>query len=110
MKQYVIDEIRAADHEKIKAYLDTEFGPAEMGGIYWIPIASEMLSELQRSHNACQPFFFALELELDRLSCELLIRTREHIQCDCINYATSSQHNWLVSIVDAVFEKLEIHT
>ena len=110
MKQYVIDEIRPADHEKIKAYLDAEFGPAEMGGIYWIPMASEMLSELQRSHKACQPFFFALDLEPDRLSCELLIRTREHIRCDCINYATDSQRNWLVSVVDAVFEKLEIHT
>lgn len=110
MKQYVIDEIRAADHEKIKAYLDAEFGPAKMGGIYWIPMATEMLSELQRSHKACQPFFFALDLEPDRLSCEFLIRTREHIRCDCINYATDSQRNWLVSVVDAVFEKMEIHT
>ena len=110
MKQYVIDEIKAADHEKIKAYLDAEFGPAEMGGIYWIPMAEEMLSEAQRAHKACQPFFFALDLELDRLSCEFLIRTRERIRCDCINYATDSQRNWLVGMVDAVFEKLEIHT
>jgi len=110
MKQYVVDEIRAADHEKLKAYLDAEFGPAEMGGIYWIAIAKEMLSEVQRAHKACQPFFFALELEPDRLSCELLIRTRHRIRCDCIDYATESQRNWLFNVVDAVFEKLEIHT
>ncbi len=110
MKQYVVDEIRAADHEKLKAYLDTEFGPAEMGGIYWIAMVKKMLSEVQRAHKACQPFFFALELEPDRLSCELLIRTRHRIRCDCIDYATESQRNWLFSVVDAVFEKLEIHT
>ena len=110
MKQYVVDEIRAADHEKIKVYLDAEFGPAEMGGLYWIPIAAEMLSEVQKAHQSCQPFFFALDLEPDRLSCELLIRTRGRIRCDCINYATEFQRNWLISVVDAVFEKLEIHT
>ena len=110
MKQYVIDEIRAADHEKIKAYLDAEFGPAEMGGIYWIPLPKEVLNEVQRAHKPCQPFFVALDLEPERLSCELLIRTRNRIRCDCISYATESQRNWLIGVVDAVFEKLEIHT
>ena len=110
MKQYVVDEIRPADYEKIKAYLDTEFGPAEMGGIYWIPVAREILNRVQRAHQTCQSFFFALDLEPERLSCELLIRTRRRIRCDCINYATEAQRNWLISVVDAVFEKLESHT
>ena len=110
MKQYVIDEIRAADHEKIKAYLDAEFGPAEMGGIYWIQVPEEKLSELQAAHKPCHPFFFALDLEPERLACELLIRTRTRIRCDCISYAAESQRNWLISVVDAMFEKLEIHT
>jgi len=110
MKQYVIDEIRPADHDKLKAYLEAEFGPAEMGGIYWIPVPEQMLNEVQLSHKPCQPFFSALDLEPERLACELLIRTRNRIRCDCISYATESQRNWLISVVDAVFEKLEIHT
>ena len=110
MKQYAIDEIRAADYEKIKVYLDTEVGPAEMGGIYWIPVPEEMLNEVQMAHKSCRPFFFALDLEPERLSCELLIRTRCRIRCDCISYATESQRNWLINVVDAVFEKLEIYT
>ena len=32
MKQYVIDELRPADHKKIKAYLDENFGPSEEKG------------------------------------------------------------------------------
>ena len=110
MKQYVVDEIRAADHDKIKAYLDAEFGPAEMESIYWVPVAEEVLNEVQIAHKSCQPFFFALDLSPERLSCELLIRTRSRIRCDCISYATESQRNWLINVVDAVFEKLEIHT
>lgn len=110
MKQYVIDEIRSADHEKIKSYLDAEFGPAEMGSIYWIAVPEEVLNEVQIAHKPCQPFFFALDLEPERLSCELLIRTRRHVRCDCISYATESQRNWLISVLDAVFEKLEILT
>lgn len=109
MKQYVIDQIRPADHQKIKAYLDAEFGPPEMGSIYWVPVAADMLSDIQYAHKTCQPFFFALDFEPERLACELLIRTRNRIRCDCIHYATESQRNWLISVVDAVFEKLEIH-
>jgi len=106
MKQYVVDEIRAPDHEKIKVYLDREFGPPKMGGIYWIPIAGDMLSDVQHAHKQCQPFFFALDFAPDRLSCELLVRTKNRVRCECIGYATESQRNWIVSIVDAMFEKL----
>jgi len=110
MTQYVIDEIRPADYEKLRAYLDAEFGPAEMEGIFWIPVPEEMLNEVQKAHKSCQPFFFALDFEPERLACELLIRTRNCIRCDCISYATEPQRNWLIGVVDAAFEKLEIHT
>ena len=110
MKQYVVDEIRPDDYEKIKAYLNKEFGPPEMGGVYWIPVAVEVLNNRQNAHSQCQPHYFALDLEPDRLACELLVRTRNRIRCDCIGYATERQRNWLVNVVDAIFEKLGIHT
>ncbi|MBW2177680.1 MAG: hypothetical protein JRH03_12160 [Deltaproteobacteria bacterium] len=110
MKQYVVDEIRAPDHEKIKTYLDEAFGSSEMGGIYWVPIAGNLLNDVQCAHATCQPYVFALDLEPDRLTCELLVRTRNRIRCDCIGYATESQRNWVISVVDAMFEKLEIYT
>ena len=110
MKQYVVDEIRLADHDKIKTYLDKTFGPAEMGSIYWLPVDAELLSDKQKAHVECQPFYLALELEEDRLACELLVRTRNRVRCDCIAYATEHQRNWAVNVVDAVFERLEIHS
>ena len=110
MKQYVIDELRPEDHRKIKKYLDETYSLAEMGGIYWVPIPTEMLTEIQHQHSDCQPFYFALDLEADRLALELLVRTKKRIRCDCIAYASKDQRNWMISVVDVIFEKLNIAT
>ena len=110
MKQYVIDEIRLEDHQKIEQYLDTSYGPVEMGGIYWIPLPAEVLTEIQRAHTDCQPFYFAIELEEGRLALELLVRTKNRIRCDCIGYASEEQRVWIMAVVDAIFEKLAIAT
>ncbi|MGD9239781.1 MAG: hypothetical protein PVG69_07135 [Desulfobacterales bacterium] len=110
MKQYVIDELRLEDHNKIKKYLDETYGSAEMGGIYWVPIATETLTEIQHEHTDCQPFYFAIELEEDRLALELLVRTQNRIRCACIAYASRDQQIWIMEVVDAIFEKLDIAT
>ncbi len=110
MKQYVIDEIRPQDYEKIKDYLDGTFGESGLGGLYWLPLDETVLAEVQKVHTACAPFFMALELGPDCLAGELLVRTRHRVRCDCIHYADERQRNWLVQTVDAIFEKLEIIT
>lgn len=110
MKQYVIDEIRPADYEKIRAYLDETFGDAGIEGLYWIPLDETLLSTVQRAHEACAPFYMALELAPDRLSGELLVRTRKRVRCDCIHYADPRQRDWLIHTIDAIFERLEIIT
>ena len=110
MKQYVIDEIRPADYEKVKAYLDQTFGDAGIGGLYWLPLEDALYSEVQRTHTGCAPFYLALELERDRLCGELLVRTRHRVRCDCIQYADQRQRDWLIHTIDAIFEKLEIIT
>ncbi len=81
-----------------------------MGGLYWVPLDQELLTPCQADHQQCQPHYFALELMPDRLACELLVRTRSRIRCECIQYATVRQRNWLIEMVDAVFEKLGLQT
>jgi hypothetical protein len=110
MKQYVIDEIRPQEHHKIKQYLDATYGPVEVGGIYWVPLAEEVLTDIQREHTDCQPLFFAIDLEEKRLSLELLVRTRNRIRCNCIGYASREQRIWIMEVMDAIFEKLGIVT
>jgi hypothetical protein len=110
MKQYVIDELRPADHKTLKAYLDKHYGPAALGSIYWIPIGSGLLTEVQAEHRQCQPHYFALDLLPDRLACELLVRTKNSVRCSCMAYATQKQRDWLIELIDTIFKRLEIKT
>lgn len=110
MKQYVIDELRPADYEKIKAYLDNNFGFISVDGIYWIPLDHDTLTDVQAEHVECQPFYFALDLKPNLIACELLVRSENRIRCSCIGYATKKQRNQLIQFVDSIFDRLEIKT
>ena len=108
MKQYVIDELRPEDYGALKKYLEEQFGQAEMDGIYWIPVATELLADIQLQHEGCRPHFLALDLDPGRIACELLVRTKNRLRCDCIQYASEQQRNWLIELIDNMFNRLEI--
>ena len=110
MKQYVIDELRPDDHKKLKLYLDENLNSSNIDGIYWLPLEPGYLTDVQAGHTDCQPFYFAIELKPDIIACELLIRTKNRVRCDCISYATPKQLCWLVGFADGIFKKLEIIT
>ena len=110
MKQYVIDELRPQDFNKVREYLDEAYGASEMGGIYWVPLAADMLTEIQREHLDCQPFYFVIELGQSRCVLELLVRTKNRIRCECMGYASREQRIWMMETVDAIFERLDIVT
>lgn len=108
MKQYVVDELRYNDYEKIKMYLDKNLGTSGVERIYWLPIDNKILTERQAEHIKCRPFFFVISLEEKLVSTELLVRTRNRIKCNCIDYATEKQRNWLIGYMDDMLNKLEI--
>jgi hypothetical protein len=110
MKQYRIDELRPKDYESLKTYLDEDFGPSQMEGIYWIPVHDDLLDEVQSAHTDCQPMYFAVELKQEAISFELLIRTRNRVRCDCIHYANALQRQSIISFADTMFETLKILT
>jgi hypothetical protein len=110
MKQYVIDAFRPEDHQKVKEHLDDIYGPVEMGGIYWVPLAADVLTEIQQQHTDCQPFYVAIELQEDQLALELLVRTKHRVRCSCIAYATENQRTWMMDLVDTIFQRLDIIT
>lgn len=109
MKQYVIDELRYTDYEALQEYFQTHFSTSGINGLYWIPLDAEILSDTQRSHAECHPHYFSVELQPERLSCELLVRTATRVRCDCIVYADERQREWLLQVIDAVLEKLAIN-
>ena len=110
MKQYVIDELRATDYQSLKTYLQEHLDPATLDGVYWIPLAKDLLTDIQNAHRDCQPYYFAVEIDENRLAVELLVRTKSIMRCDCIGYATQAQRNWIIGFVDDIFNQLEIMT
>ena len=108
MKQFVIDELRPLDYEKIKGYLDLNYEPSKLDQLYWIRLDDNILTQIQRDHTDCYPFYVAADLEIDRINFELLVRTKNRVRCNCMAYATENQLNWLVRSVDKMFTKLGI--
>ena len=108
MKQYVIDGIRPADLEKIRSYATASFEASGIDDLYWIPLHTDILTKVQASHMKCHPFFAAFELMPDRVACELLVRTKNQVTCNCMAAATEQQRNWLFDRIDGMFETLEI--
>lgn len=105
MKQYVIDELRPEDYQKLKACLDADYAVDGFEGLYWLPLDEKEYDGFQIRHDECRPYYFALELAPERLACELLVRTNKRVRCDCIRYATEHQRNWLFRTVDAICER-----
>lgn len=110
MKHYLIDELRPQDYDKIKAALDERLEASGVAGLYWLELKRDLLTDVQAAHTSCQPFYFAISIEADRLSCELLIRSRQTVRCDCMAYATQSQRNWLIQWADALFDQLGLYS
>ena len=67
-----------------------------------------ILTPIQKEHEGCKPHVFALMLEDDSLSVELLVRIKTSIKCDCMGYANHEQREWLIQKMDLILEKLEI--
>ncbi|GAB6096184.1 hypothetical protein JCM14469_24370 [Desulfatiferula olefinivorans] len=102
MKQYVIDELRDEDYRKVKAWLDEHCRAAGISGVYWLTLPESVLTDLQRSHTDCKPYYLGLELDENALSCGLLVRATGNIRCHCIGYATRDQLIWLIETIDAM--------
>ena len=108
MKQYVIDELRPVDYNKLKDFFHDHFSPSPVDGIYWLTVESDLLTTEQAEHTDCHPLCFAIDLEEDRLAFELLLRSQNRMRCSCMDYATEKQRNWLIQYADSILEQLEI--
>ena len=108
MKQYVIDELQRADHQKLKDYLESRLHSSGMDGIYWIYLEDALLNDIQKAHSECHPFYLAVELTETAMHCELLVRAKNRLRCDCITYADRRQREWVIDLIDTIVETLAI--
>ena len=108
MRQYVVDELRADEVEKIKEYLDKYCDLSDMVGLYWLKIPGDILSPTQYEHKSCQPHCAAIELGDKWVKFEMLVRSRQKIRCECVSYATPQQRTFLLSFVDNLLDQTGI--
>jgi hypothetical protein len=108
MKQYVIDQLRETDHEKVLEFLQKNAGASEFGDVFWVQLPVELYSDTQRAHEQCAPFRFAVNLSLNRVDFELLVRSRQVLRCSCIGYADENQRNYIIDYADRMLEELKI--
>jgi len=110
MKQYMIDQLRENDFVQLEDYFNNNSEAAELPGIYWIPLPKSLLEKTQLDHPDCQPFYFAVNLELTSICFELLIRTRSRLRCGCTQYASKKQRDYILAYADGLFERLNLMT
>jgi len=109
MKQYVITELSPEESEAISAYLKEKVGFSGIIDFFWIPVDPGLYTKEQETHIDCAPLCFSVEMDVDQLICEFLLRTRKKVACDCIKYATAKQREWIIEFLDEMLNQLNIH-
>jgi hypothetical protein len=108
MKQYVIDQLRPRDYEQVLEFLEENVEKTALDGIYWVNLPEDLCTTTQREHGRCRPHYFAINLDINQVAFELLIRSKQVLRCSCIAYATQEQRDFIIRFADMMLEKLSI--
>jgi hypothetical protein len=108
MKQYVIDQLRESDYEKILQFLQENAEASEFGDVFWLMLPEQLYSDIQKEHTQCRPFCFAVNLTVKQIDFELLIRSRQVLRCKCIGYADKKQMEYITGFADKMLDGLGI--
>jgi hypothetical protein len=108
MKQYVIDQLREGDYLQIFEFLKKKADRVVMEDIFWINLPEDMYSKVQKEHESCRPFYFAIELTRNQVNFELLIRSQQIMRCNCIRYTDKKQRDHIIDFADGMLEELKI--
>lgn len=108
MRQYRIDQLSREERANIESYLNRTLKPGPMEGIYWIEVPQDLLGAEQRGHEECGPFYFAVELEEEAVSFEMLVRSQTNLHCSCIAYATSAQRDFVLRLADKMVQEEQV--
>ncbi len=108
MRQYVIDQLKPEERDKIKAYLEQYCEPAGLDGMFWLHVPLEVLSETQRDHQGCQPHCVGIELREQEVKIEFLVRSRNKIRCECIAYALPHQRDYIINFIEQMLKETKV--
>ena len=106
MRQFLIDEIPCRQMEAVKIYLKEKAVSSGLEEIFWLEIPEGLLSPIQEEHRACGPHYLAIETGQNFLKFEFLVRCRQRLRCDCLQYATPDQEAYLMSFAHSLIQDL----
>ncbi len=110
MRQYLIDEIRRPDLERLSDYLSEHALASSLEDVWWVQLPEDLLSPQQFSHPELRPFHFAVELGRDFVRFEFLIRSPKTLHHHAIAYATRQQRDFILAFADRLVEDLALKT
>lgn len=110
MKSYVIDEISAADMEKIRSFLRRYATRSSLNNIFWLQLPDDLLTAMQIGHRECRPHVFAIELGHNWVRLEMFIRSLTGLRCPCQGYCNTQQLNYIIEFAHRMVEKSGIQT
>ncbi len=108
MRQYVVDELRKNELERVEQYLKNHCEAAGVNRLYWLKIPDELLSDIQAEHKDCAPFCIGIEITDDSVVFEMLVRSRQKLRCSCISYASEQQRGFILNFADRLVKETEI--
>ncbi len=105
MRQFVIDDLSPMERDNIDSYLKRNLKSGPMIGLYWIVLPDEVLTDIQKEHNDCAPFYLGVEVENDLVRFEFLVRSNAHLHCDCIAHTTKEQRQFALDFIDTMLDE-----
>ncbi len=109
MRQYVVDELRKNEMDRVRQYLERYCEQAAgINRLYWLQIPDELLSSTQLEHASCAPFCVGIETTDDSVIFEMLVRSRQKLRCSCIAYASEGQRQFILGFADRLLRETEI--
>ena len=110
MRAYLLDEISASDMDKITEFLKEKSIHSRLNRIFWVEIPADLLSGTQYEHKSCRPYVFAAELGDDWFKAEFFVRTLEGMGCNCQDYATPQQREFILDFSHTMIDVLDVRT
>jgi hypothetical protein len=110
MRQYLLDELGPREMEAIRTYLTERATPSALDEIFWLEIPKDLLSPVQWEHQDCGPHYLAIEVGKDFLKFEFLVRSQNRFRCDCVEYATALQEDFLMAFARRLIQDLTLKT
>jgi len=108
MRQYVVDELRKNEIERVTSYLEKYCESGGVNRLFWLQLPKELLSDVQAEHKECGPFCIGIEVTDDSVVFEMLVRSRKKLRCSCIAYASDQQRQFILSFADKMIRETEV--